>query len=211
MLKFSKDALKSVFFLPWHKLARIRYATSTKLAQISLLIVPIYVAGSVFLHGRGVEIPLPVSFILLYVIGLLFFVSCVIFDMFCPNIVRNNKSFPVYYKDTQLLSLEIISKYMDISKRKNRALDKALSEAMEKNSLKSEKKMEDYLSAWLEETNKLDNLWHTRDQWVKENHKSKPVARFSCTLLFYSGLLLALWLTLYDAPSRLLHNLAQLI
>lgn len=108
----------------WNKLYRIRDLGAAKGLSLVLVLVPLAGAVKIILSEHFlINLDIPVNFKILYASAFLSFVAGLVFDMYCPSIVRLNRNYPTFFKETQVLGVEILSKHAEIANQTDKALD----------------------------------------------------------------------------------------
>lgn len=186
----------------WNKLYRIRDLSAAKGLSYVLVLVPLAGAAKIILSEQLlIDIEIPLNFQILYASAFLSFVAGLVFDMYCPSIIRLNRNYPTFFKDTQVLGVEILSKHAEISSQTDKALDDLVGEMATSLGKSETLKKNPILNNYTAEITKMNMLWHTSETWDNEN-KYSPAARRSIFLLYGASGLLALYIVLIDAPLR---------
>lgn len=209
MLWSTLSSLKSKFQTPprWNKLNRIRELGITKAMGAILVAVPTLGAIKiVFETNSGITISIPLNFYLLYFSALLSLIASLIFDLRCPSVVRLNKSYQVFFKDSQLLGIEILSKHADLAEKRDAELDKIVDDLLGDKPLRGTKAQPSGLYRYTSELTKTNMLWRTGETWDNENN-SHLGARRAVIALYAAAGAIGLYVAVIDAPMKVISGL----
>lgn len=181
----------------WKKLCRVRELSASRISGAVLLVVPALAATLASAEGiLGLNFLVPINLFIMYFAFFFAYFSGIIFDIFCPNIVKLSRTYPQFFKETQLTALEVFSKHAEV-KESLSEIEKELvggGEQIAKDAL-----LQKYAHAV--QRNKL--LFETDTEWSAANRKGF-YARLSCTVLYGASAVMLGYLAVYDAPSRVL-------
>lgn len=181
----------------WKKLCRIRELSASRISGAILLVVPALAALLASAESLlGISLLLPANLFILYFAFFFAYLAGVIFDVFCPNIVKLSRTYPQFFKETQLTALEVFSKHAEV-KESLSEIEKELvggGEAIAKDAL-----LQKYAHAV--QRNKL--LFETDTEWSAANQKGF-YARLTCAMFYGFSAIMLGYLAVYDAPSRVI-------
>lgn len=181
----------------WKKLCRVRELSASRISGAVLLVVPALAATLASAEGiLGLNFLVPINLFIMYFAFFFAYFAGIILDIFCPNIVKLSRTYPQFFKETQLTALEVFSKHSEV-KESLSEIEKELvggGEQIAKDAL-----LQKYAHAV--QRNKL--LFETDTEWSAANRKGF-YARLSCTVLYGASAVMLGYLAVYDAPSRVL-------
>lgn len=192
----------------WNKLFRVRELGLTKGMGVVLVLVPI-LGGIKMLVAEhtGLSLSLPFNFLLLYFSAFLSLLAGIVFDMFCPSIIKLNKNYPNFFKQSQVLGIEILSKQAELSERKDKALDDLVQGIFDKQQPEGKAPQRSpSLTRYTTELTKMNMLWRTGETWDSEN-SSATFARWVTFILYLLSGAVGLYIVLIDAPLRVVSAL----
>lgn len=179
----------------WKKLCRVRELSASRISGAVLLVVPALSAILASAEGiLGLNFLVPINLFIMYFAFFFAYFAGIILDIFCPNIVKLSRTYPQFFKETQLTALEVFSKHAEV-KESLSEIEKELvggGEQIAKDAL-----LQKYAHAV--QRNKL--LFETDTEWSAANRKGF-YARLSCTVLYGASAVMLGYLAVYDAPSR---------
>ncbi|WP_273281321.1 hypothetical protein [Pseudooceanicola atlanticus] len=181
----------------WKKLCRVRELSASRISGAVLLVVPALAATLATAESiSGLSFFFPANLFITYFAFFFAYLGGIIFDVFCPNIVKLSRTYPQFFKETQLTALEVFSKHAEV-KESLSEIEKELvggGEQIAKDAL-----LQRYAHAV--QRNKL--LFETDTEWSAANQKGF-YARLTCTSLYGASVVLLGYLAIYDAPGRVI-------
>lgn len=187
----------------WEWLARIRQLGVRHFATWSLVLVPLVASATVAVdNALGLKIPLPANLVVLYAATLSFYVGSMLVDTFCPDFIKEHQTFDRFLAFT----VEKTGQVQDFKRKAMAARETLLTKlGREITTQTGEQITTDQTKAILDSiiaeqthfafVSGSDEIWKIRN-------KDRAEVRVVVTALFSLAAILALYLVLWDAPSR---------
>jgi len=173
-----------------------------------LVLVPILGAVKLLVQNQfGIDINIPLNFLILYAAGLSSIVASVLFDLFCPSIIKTYRSYPQFFREAQLLGVEIIAKNAEIREKRKEILEEIVAAANpDEDRSQPSAPVTPLFQKYTAEISKMEMLWNTGKNWDEEN-ASWLFVRVVVVALYALGAAFTLWVTVVDAPSGVIRAL----
>lgn len=195
----------------WSYLKRARTSGIAKLYPFLLIAVPLFASTSVGLeHYFLIRFPAPVNFIFLYFSALLFTLSSLVFDQFCPKAIAEYDG-RFRFTEDWIAHQEIVTKRLtELDGAIGRLVESVTASISADVAGLDEEKKREIISravAKIHESlfdrdaiSSLDKLWQDEDT-------NRLLARTVVQSLYVLSALLTLYITFIDAPMRVFQYL----
>lgn len=184
--------------LSWSALKKIRTLRVLRYSSLLLIVIPIYAAAHSMLAQNGILIPLPLNLFALYFACLFFYVAFFVFDLRCPRLIAENSS--VYtFVETCLAHDKYCWDYrFDLEQRLEDIVKKVKADQPKAD---PQKMAAEFFNTHfrIEEEKQLKSIW-------EKNNGDRMVARSLCTLFVFLAGSLTVWISVVDAPARVIQS-----
>ena len=187
----------------WEWFTRIRQLGIRHFAAWALVLVPLLASVAIAAKTMfEIAIPLPANLVVLYAATLSFYVGSMLVDVFCPDFIREHQTFDRFLTFT----VERTGQVQAFQRRTKDAKDALLSKLGEEITKRTGQAIStDQTTAILDgliaEETRIAFVGNADALWKGKNAE-RVMIRVGTTGLFALAAVLALYLVLWDAPSR---------
>jgi len=191
--------------LTWQSIHIIRKLNIYNFAKWALILVPIVGTFGHFLNARyNVRFEMPVDLLLTYFSALFFLASSLLADIFCPTVVRTHKDFGTFL-DTFVSKADAISQLNQRTSELERNLLEKLAAEVAQDVSPETKSEAIFIQALLLQASKT--LPEAALRIWNDANDQKPLIKLSITIGFFFAATIAIYISFYDAPLRVIKAL----
>jgi len=178
-----KKLLLKLFLPKWNRLGRARDKAGGIIAKSVVFVFPALALSKIVLEeNTSLVISFPISLLTLYFSAFIGVVAATTYDILCPTIIRESRTYPNFFRESQIAGVEILSKYAEVRS----GADTALDELLKGISVEDGGTRTSAFDRVTVEMSKAKMIWQTSQTW-EDCNKSNPPQRLVLAVLFLTS------------------------
>jgi hypothetical protein len=189
----------------WEHLQKIRKLPLYAFAKWTVVLVPVMASAALFVDQQWkIKFAFPVNMLVLYASSLCFFIASLVVDFLCPEVIKEHQNFDNFLTSSAKRADVVADVRRRVAEHQTPLLDELAMEIQKSSGSNQSGDRTTMILARLV-SEEIPNAfidtrrptWRERNQWYR-------VARILVTTFFVLAALLALYVSLYDAPRRVI-------
>lgn len=200
--------------MSWEQIQSVRNLSLYSFAKYSVIFVPILASVIAYIvASTNTKVALPVNLLVLYLSSLMFVLAGLLTDFLCPPIIKEHLTFEKYNSCITQNAEALRAERAQRIERERGLLNEIVaryrnSKGKMKNRSNNDEGAGSILEFMMTDVTAETNVTKAQNLWVRENRETHKIVRCVIELLFILSGALAVYLTLYDAPKRVIAAIA---